>query len=206
MKRKTISLLLCCAMITAMLFTGCEKPNETPAGTTEKPAGSTQAPATEPQTTEPETEKTLEKVSVTIASTRHDDFAKWEDMTYIQKLEDNASDYLDISWLDWPSVSVDEKRNLAINSGNYPDAMIGSWLLNTAETSQYAGQGILVPLEDYITEELTPNLYDLFEKRPDYKKVLTATDGHIYALPHYDETSALVRNINETMLINTKWL
>ena len=203
MKKKTISFLLSSAMIVSMLFTGCGNQEQTIASSETQVVSSAE---TSNVSETAELVEQLEKVSVTFGTARMEQYAKWEDMTFVQQLGDNVSDYLEIEWLDWSSGSVYEKRNLAINSGNYPDAMIGTWLLNTAETAQYAGEGILVPLEDYITEELTPNLYDLFEKRPEYKEALTSTDGHIYALPHYDEAGSLLRTNNDTILINTEWL
>lgn len=203
MKKKSISLLLSSVMIASMFFTGCGNQGQNAISSeTQNVSGSeTSSVSATTESVEP-----LEKVSVVIAGGRADNYPKMEDMTFIQQLEDNVSDYLEIEWLDWSSTTSDEKRNLAINSGNYPDAMLGSWILNTAETANYAGQEILVPLEDYITEELTPNLHALFEARPEYKEQLTAPDGHIYALPHYDESASLLRTINETMMINTEWL
>lgn len=197
MKKKLICILLSSMLLSATLLSGCgEEVKESAVSTsTETAAAGTTGGAEE-----------LEKVSVTIASGRADTYAKWEEMTIIQELEANVSDCLEIDWLDWPAAVAGEKINLAINSGEYPDAMIGTWLLSTDSTANYAGQGILVPLEDYITEELTPNLHTLFEARPEYKEALTSPDGHIYALPSYNESTAKLRTINDTILINTEWL
>ena len=143
MKKKSISLLLSSVMVASMLFTGCGTQGQSAVSSeTQNVSGSeTSSLSATTESVEP-----LEKVSVVMAGGRADDYPKWEDMTFVQQLEDNVSDYLEIEWLDWSATTSDEKRNLAINSGNYPDAMIGSWILNTAETANYAGQGILVPL------------------------------------------------------------
>lgn len=203
MKKKTISLLLGSALIASMLFTGCGNQENSIANAETQTASSSE---TNIESASTESVEKLEKVSVTITAVRGDDSGKWEDMTLVQQLEDNASDYLEIEWLDWAASSKLEKTNLAMASGQYTDAMIGTWFFNGATTAKYAGEGILVPLEDYITEELTPNLYKIFEMRPEYKEALTAPDGHIYGLPHYDEPSKLARTVNETIVINTEWL
>ena len=160
MKKKTISLLLGSALIASMLFTGCGNQENSIANAETQTASSSE---TNIESASTESVEKLEKVSVTITAVRGDDSAKWEDMTLVQQLEDNASDYLEIEWLDWAASSKLEKTNLAMSSGQYTDAMIGTWFFNGATTAKYAGEGILVPLEDYITEALTPNLYKIFE-------------------------------------------
>ncbi|MBR5564694.1 MAG: extracellular solute-binding protein [Roseburia sp.] len=40
----------------------------------------------------------------------------------------------------------------------------------------------IIPLEDLITPENTPNIYSILEKNPQLKELITAPDGHIYTL------------------------
>ena len=47
----------------------------------------------------------------------------------------------------------------------------------------YGSQGILLPLEEYITPEIMPNLYALTQEDPSILKSITTPDGHIYSLP-----------------------
>ena len=44
-------------------------------------------------------------------------------------------------------------------------------------------KGILLPLEEYITPEIMPNLYALTQEDPSILKSITTPDGHIYSLP-----------------------
>lgn len=44
-------------------------------------------------------------------------------------------------------------------------------------------EGLLIPLDGLI-EQYAPNIQKMFEERPDIKKSITATDGHIYCLPN----------------------
>ncbi|MBE7032265.1 MAG: hypothetical protein E7401_04805 [Ruminococcaceae bacterium] len=53
------------------------------------------------------------------------------------------------------------------------------------DVAKYAAQGILLPMEDYITEENTPNIWRMFREQPTIKAISTSPDGHIYSLPSY---------------------
>ena len=65
---------------------------------------------------------------------------------------------------------------------------------------KYGAEGILIPLEDYITEENTPNLYKIFQDYPEYKGSITAPDGHIYSLLSIDD--GYVTTTNNPVFIN----
>jgi putative aldouronate transport system substrate-binding protein len=170
-------------------------------------AASSTQPAPTEQVTETQSQETsMEKVNGTIAGVRNDTYSPWSEMTRIQEMEEEAKDYIELEWTDWPSASVAEKKSLAINSGTYPEVIIGTWSFTTNETTDYAAQGIFLPLEDYITKDIMPNLAAVFEAKPEWKEGLSAHDGHIYALPSLSEYDATVRTINDTVLINTEWL
>ncbi len=73
---------------------------------------------------------------------------------------------------------------------------------------KYAGQGIIIPLEDYI-EKYMPNLRAVFDKYPDYKKMSTATDGHIWAFPWIEQLGSektAIQTVGNMSFINKKWL
>lgn len=72
-----------------------------------------------------------------------------------------------------------ERIGVMISSGDYPDLIhIGDDALIQA--------GALVPLDEYISKEKTPNLYEFIEP---IEKKARYTDGHIYALPNYGRPS-----------------
>ena len=48
--------------------------------------------------------------------------------------------------------------------------------LGDADPLKYAKQGVIIPLEDYITPELMPNLTKVFEQAPEYKDMCTDYD------------------------------
>ncbi len=93
------------------------------------------------------------------------------------------------------------KKN--IGKGKYPGVVIGK-VFTSDELSQYASKGILLPIEDYINETDTPNIWKLYQERPDVKKASIAADGHIYTLPSVKEF--MPDYIESAMWINKTWL
>jgi len=85
------------------------------------------------------------------------------------------------------SQAFEEQKNLILNSGDMPD-MIWNFYLSPSEIYKYgAVEGIFLPLDEYITEELCPNLYKHLIANDYVRETLTAPDGHIYSLPYLDE-------------------
>lgn len=70
-----------------------------------------------------------------------------------------------------------EKKNLAFATDSLPDLFFD---MTSTEIANYGGQGLLLPLEDYMTEEYLPNLMYWFERYPEYERALYYPDGHVY--------------------------
>ncbi len=103
---------------------------------------------------------------------------------------------LDIEW-----IQGDIKMIMA--SGDYP-AVIMQSVFQNQDVAKYAAQGVLLPMEEYITEENTPNIWRMFQEHPTTKAIATAPDGHIYALPSYSGNPS---GFLETFFyINKVWL
>lgn len=109
------------------------------------------------------------------AKSRHNkNFANLE---FFQTLEKETNIHID-----WNMSSEDgwnEKKGL-IFAGDLPDAFYGQAILTDVDVIKYASQGLLIPLEKLI-DEYAPNVKRLLENET-YRKLLTAPDGHIYAL------------------------
>ncbi len=106
----------------------------------------------------------------------------------------------------WEYLSNDDgasalKRQIA--SGDFPEVFIGN-TLRPSDISQYAESGIILPIEDYINEKDTPNIYKLYQERPAIKAASVAPDGHIYTLPGLKEF--MPDYIENVMYINKVWL
>jgi putative aldouronate transport system substrate-binding protein len=104
---------------------------------------------------------------------------EWEDMHFFEVMEERTN--IQFSFRTPSLDSADTQKNLMFASEDYTDVLFGAGL-SQEEQVQYGGQGILIPLEDLI-DEYAPNIKRMFEEYPEIEKAITATDGHIYALP-----------------------
>ena len=75
-----------------------------------------------------------------------------------------------------------EKKNLAFASGDLPQVFLNN--LTDTELATYGSQGLILPLEDYITKENMPHFFEVIEQE-EYADLLPSLyfpDGHIYAI------------------------
>jgi len=93
-----------------------------------------------------------------------------------------------------------EKENLRMNSGEYGEML---FKCNTIDINQYGMDGIILPIEDIIKEYM-PNLCKILDERKAWD-VITAPDGHIYAIPNVQMTGAKFNN-GTNIWINQEWL
>ena len=97
------------------------------------------------------------------------------------------------------SADLTEKRNLVLASGDYPDIFIKSGF-GIADLTKYGTQGLFVPLQDMIREQM-PNLTAILDER-DAWEYMMSSDGNIYSLPEV----SLLGGANGSYWINKKWL
>ncbi len=117
--------------------------------------------------------------------------------------------YKDLSNINvkWDLVSpdaIEEKRNLALGSGDLPDAFFLSQLTNT-DLLRYGGQEVFLSLNDLI-EKHAPNLTALMENDPSIRKAITFPDGNIYSMPSLIEEDFLSLRLSARPWINEDWL
>ncbi len=78
--------------------------------------------------------------------------------------------------------AMSEQKNLIFASGDLPDVLLG-FGLTANEIVQYGNEeGLLLPLNEYINDDVMPNLVTLMEYYPDIKSYITSSDGNIYTL------------------------
>ena len=104
---------------------------------------------------------------------------------------------------EYPIEPVNGDIQMIMASGDYPD-IIPYRMFDDATISKYAAQGIIIPLDEYISEENTPNIWKMFQEQPNTKAVATSPDGHIYALPNYTGQDA--GYVETYWYINDAWL
>jgi putative aldouronate transport system substrate-binding protein len=66
-------------------------------------------------------------------------------------------------------------------------------------------EGLVVPLNDHINEENTPNIVRYFEEFPEIRKLLTAPDGNIYAFSS-DVTDSGYSDPGYVIIVREDWL
>lgn len=117
------------------------------------------------------------------------------------KLDNSATDWtLEDNWLfNWAMAktgltfefetiqasALADQKQLLFNSDQLPDVMWG-WGLTPVEMVKYGSQeNMLLPLNQYMTPEIMPNLCKWLEAYPETYDVITAPDGNIYSLPYF---------------------
>ena len=117
------------------------------------------------------------------------------------KLENSATDWtLEDNWFfNWAMAktgltfefetiqasALADQKQLLFNSDQLPDVMWG-WGLTPVEMVKYGSQeNMLLPLNQYMTPEIMPNLCKWLEAYPETYDAITALDGNIYSLPYY---------------------
>lgn len=134
------------------------------------------------------------------------------------KHADNAKDYNKVaSWakyqkmtkvkVDWglvPDEGMEEKRNLALSSGDYPEVFYGGGF-NTLDLVKYGQQGVFIDLAPLI-DEYMPNLKKLVGKYDDVKRGMTFPDGKIYGMPRIFDPKFLALQIKDKPWVRADWL
>lgn len=185
MKQRLIG-LLAVIMLSSLVLSACsgskDKESASPSSSASAPAASASADSgnlTEPGTYPIVKEKTTLKVMVRgnplVQDFATNEFTKWyEEKTNVH-----------IEWEVVPEQSMQEKLNLVMAGGDYPDVIMG---LNVSPAQEmiYGTEGSFIPLNDLI-EKYGVNTKKLFSERADIQKAITAPDGNIYSLPEVNE-------------------
>lgn len=113
--------------------------------------------------------------------------------------------------IEWKAIQGDqwgEKITLAMADTSTLTDFIFSAGFGDNDLLRYADQGVIIPLEDYI-DAYMPNLKGVFDKFPEYRKMSTDADGHIWALPWIEQLGSektAIQTVSEMSFINKKWL
>ncbi|SER66005.1 extracellular solute-binding protein [Lachnobacterium bovis] len=126
--------------------------------------------------------------------------------TIFKRLEEETNVHVD-----WTAISQDQwgdKISLQmVNFSTLPD-FIFSACFSDSDLLKYGDQKLVLPLEKNI-DKYMPNLSAIFKKYPEYRKMCTSSDGHIYALPWIEqlgENKTAIQTVGNMGFINKKWL
>ncbi|GAA4058696.1 extracellular solute-binding protein [Amphibacillus indicireducens] len=127
------------------------------------------------------------------------------DKLIFQRLEEETG--VHIEWTNFVGGTFDERRNLAMATGEMPDAIMNA-NFSDYELLDYAEDGLIIPLNDLI-EDYMPNLKRVLEEAPQYEGMMTAPDGNIYAFPWIEELGEgpeRIQAVESFPWINVEWL
>jgi putative aldouronate transport system substrate-binding protein len=129
----------------------------------------------------------------------NNEFTKWyEERTNVH-----------IEWVVVEDDAAVTQLNLQLASGDYPDIIMGfNWspfeLTNTVVAS-YGGQGIFVPIQDYLADN-APNLNEyVIPKYPIAQQITQMEGGNVYAMPYINDCYHCQYN-TQKIWINGGWL
>lgn len=126
------------------------------------------------------------------------------DKLIFKRLEEKTGIHID--WTNYTNDVFAEKKNLALASGDLPDAIFDAGM-SDYDLLKLSKDGTIIPLDDLVAK--MPNLQKVLEKAPQYKAMMTAPDGHIYSLPWIEELGAgkeSIHEVNNIPWINKDWL
>lgn len=126
--------------------------------------------------------------------------------TIFKRLQEKTN--VEIEWKAIQSDQWGEKITLAMaDTSTLPDFIFTAGFSDN-DLLRYADQGVIIPLEEYI-DAYMPNLKGVFDKFPEYRKMSTDADGHIWALPWIEQLGSektAIQTVSEMSFINKKWL
>ena len=125
-----------------------------------------------------------------------------EDMWLYQFIEEHMN--IDIEVTKFTNNNKAEFISMAFADDDLPDIIIGGGFSASDLMNYGAYEGQLLDLAPYITEELTPNLYAIYEEHPEYKEGVSDTDGHIWSLGYINDPAD--RGQIPRMFVNYDWL
>ena len=195
--RKIMAMILALVMATALL-TGC--------GGSGKAGGAASAPVEVPEGGY--TFPLAEKVEIS-GLTRFPANTESEpnNRTIYKRLEEATNVHVN-----WKAIQSDQWGDkIALEMANIKTLpeFISPAGIGDADILKYAKQGVIIPLEAYITPELMPNLCKVFEQAPEYKDMCTDENGHIWTLPWIEQLGVgktAIQTIGNMPFINTAWL
>lgn len=126
--------------------------------------------------------------------------------TIFKRLQEETN--VEIQWTAIQSDQWGDKISLAMANIDSLTDFVFSAGFGDNDLLRYADQGVIISLEKYI-DAYMPNLKKVFDKYPEYRKMCTDTDGHIWALPWIEQLGSektAIQTVGNMSFINKKWL
>ena len=204
MRNKTMRKLVCTAMacVTALSLTACGGGNGGAGGSEEKQAKEAKETQIKDVSFPLQEEATLKVMTKAAAISTQNP----EEKLIFQRIKEQTN--VNIDWTCYVEDQFVDKRNLALaKKDSLPDILFNAEM-NNVDLLKYAKQGVIVPVEDLI-DSYMPNLQKVLTECPEYRKLITAPDGHIYSFPWIEQLGVgkeAIQAIGGMPYINQKWL
>lgn len=180
--KKAVSAVLAFAMSLSVILSGCGNSGDT----TETEAAKTDV--TESKTTVSETPAEevdeahkywVSDKTVTISFMTSEGSSQTIPMDSVsrQELLEKTNVKLDIQTA--PAAGYKDKMNISLGTNNFTDIIYLEGGITTV--AQYASEGVLEPLLQYVNEETMPNFYKFWSENPEMQKYLV--EGELYCFP-----------------------
>lgn len=191
MKKRIVAMFLA-TMMTASLMTGCGS-SDTASSSGETTAETKTETTTDTAST---SENSGEKTKLKALFIAHPLTKDVEEMQWVAEMEEEAG--VEIEWevirADWDTV-----KSTRFASGDVPDLLFNA----TIDSDYTTYNGLFLDVAPLLSEELTPNILDMFEEESGTKALATTMEGAIYGLPKFQGKWP---STNTVMFINQTWL
>lgn len=196
MKKRLLSLLLVGVMASGLLA-GCgDKANESTgesketAGKAEESVSSKVDESSEESSQYPEylnldgyypiVDKDEEiTLKIAVLRTSGTETIPMEDLWFVKHMAENLN--INVEWDEWTMDNQGERRNLMLMGNDLPDMMLNCGLGKGEANTYGVDNEMFLPVSDWVSEELTPNLYELLED-PSIYEHSAAKNGKVYSV------------------------
>lgn len=108
----------------------------------------------------------------------------YDDNVFTKKVVDETGIQLEFNAVS--QADANEKLNVMLNSGEYPDIIRANYFMQLTDMNYYASQGIFISLDEYDLSQYD-NIQTMMEEYPASVQYCTAADGKMYAIPEVND-------------------
>ncbi len=102
-------------------------------------------------------------------------YQEYEEMTNVE-----------VDWTEIPRASWNEQFSIVMATGDYPEVIYGGFI-PTADLSKYGGDGIFLPLNEYIKNS-SAGIATQFKNNTNWLKMSVDPSGNVYGLPYLNQS------------------
>lgn len=128
-----------------------------------------------------------------------DGMKDYNDIAAFKLLEEKTGTH--IEWEIPTAVGFEEKFNLLIASGEYPDIIVADW--NNRGIATYVEDEVILDISDYLEKHM-PNLMKFSKENPDLARQYILDGGKLYSAPYIRQDKEL--NIFTGPVMRTDWV